>query len=133
MSAAVRLMKAASIDEAIEAGRLFVAPAQNLMLADTQGVALQTVGAMPRRDPAHQSKGRMPSPGWIAGNRWQGTFPYEENPRVVTPETGILGNTNNKTVDRPFPLHVSFDWGDTQRIQRWLALMKSREPPRTRR
>ncbi len=127
MSAAVRLMKAASIDEAIEAGRLFVAPAQNLMLADTQGVALQTVGAMPRRDPAHQSKGRMPSPGWIAGNRWQGTFPYEENPRVVTPETGILGNTNNKTVDRPFPLHVSFDWGDTQRIQRWLALMKSRE------
>nr|RDS95138.1 penicillin acylase family protein [Cereibacter sphaeroides f. sp. denitrificans] len=127
MSAAVRLMKAASIDEAIEAGRLFVAPAQNLMLADTQGVALQTVGAMPRRDPAHQSKGRMPSPGWIAGNRWQGTFPYEENPRVVAPETGILGNTNNKTVDRPFPLHVSFDWGDTQRIQRWLALMKSRE------
>ncbi|MEL5876899.1 penicillin acylase family protein [Cereibacter sphaeroides] len=127
MSAAVRLMKAASIDEAIEAGRLFVAPAQNLMLADTQGVALQTVGAMPRRDPAHQSKGRMPSPGWIAGNRWQGTFPYEENPRVVTPKTGILGNTNNKTVDRPFPLHVSFDWGDTQRIQRWLALMKSRE------
>ncbi|MEA5162180.1 penicillin acylase family protein [Cereibacter johrii] len=127
MSAAVRLMKAASIEEAIEAGRLFVAPAQNLMLADTQGVALQTVGAMPRRDPAHQSKGRMPSPGWIAGNRWQGTFPYEENPRVVAPETGILGNTNNKTVDRPFPLHVSFDWGDTQRIQRWLALMKSRE------
>jgi penicillin amidase len=38
-----------------------------------------------------------------------------------------LGNTNNKTVDRPFPYHVSFDWGDTQRIQRWLTLMKARE------
>jgi penicillin amidase len=45
----------------------------------------------------------------------------------VNPESGLLGNTNNKTVDRPFPNHVSFDWGDTQRIQRWLALMKARE------
>jgi penicillin amidase len=46
---------------------------------------------------------------------------------VGGPETGLLGNTNNKTVDRPFPQHVSFDWGDTQRIQRWLGLMKTRE------
>ena len=38
-----------------------------------------------------------------------------------------MGNTNNRTVDRPFPAHVSFNWGDTQRIQRWLTLMKSRE------
>ncbi|WP_101340674.1 penicillin acylase family protein [Cereibacter azotoformans] len=127
ISAAMRLMKARTVEEAIEAGRLFVAPAQNLMLADVNGVAMQTVGAMPRRDPAHQSRGRIPSPGWIAENLWQGVFPYEDNPRMVDPSTGILGNTNNKTVDQPFPRHVSFDWGDTQRIQRWLALMKSRE------
>ncbi|MGP3696437.1 penicillin acylase family protein [Rhodobacter sp. NSM] len=127
MSAAMRLMKAQNVDGAIEAGRLFIAPAQNLMLADVDRVAMQTVGAMPKRDAQNQSKGRMPSPGWLPENRWQGFFPYEDNPRVVAPETGILGNTNNKTVDRPFPLHVSFDWGDTQRIQRWLALMKSRE------
>lgn len=43
------------------------------------------------------------------------------------PVTGILGNTNNKTIDRPFPMHLSFDWGGTQRIQRWLTLMKTRE------
>ncbi|WP_096785760.1 penicillin acylase family protein [Rhodobacter sp. CZR27] len=127
MSAALRLMKAQNVDDAIAAGRLFVAPAQNLMLADVNGIALQTVGAMPKRDPNHQSQGRMPSPGWLAENRWQGTFPYEDNPIVANPETGILGNTNNKTVNRPFPLHVSFDWGDTQRIQRWLTLMKTRE------
>jgi penicillin amidase len=45
----------------------------------------------------------------------------------VNPTSGLLGNTNNKTVDRPFPNHVSFEWGDTQRIQRWLTLMKARE------
>ncbi len=127
MTSAIRLMQSKTVDAAIEAGRLFVAPSQNLMLADQNGIAMQVVGAMPKRDMANQSKGRMPSPGWIATNRWQGMFPYEDNPREVNPRSGLLGNTNNKTVDRPFPNHVSFDWGDTQRIQRWLALMKSRE------
>jgi len=127
MTSAMRLMQAKSVTDAIEAGSLFVAPSQNLMLADSQGIALQTIGAMPARDPASQSQGRLPSPGWTAANRWQGTLPYTDNPRVVGPATGILGNTNNKTVDRPFPQHVSFEWGDTQRIQRWLGLMKTRE------
>ncbi|MBC2835507.1 penicillin acylase family protein [Paragemmobacter straminiformis] len=127
MTAAIRMMQSKTVDQAIEAGRLFIAPSQNLMLADQKGIALQVIGAMPRRDPANQSKGRMPSPGWIATNRWQGLFPYEDNPREVNPRSGLLGNTNNKTVDRPFPNHVSYDWGDTQRIQRWLGLMKERE------
>lgn len=127
MTSAINLMKAQNIGEAIEAGRQHVAPAQNLMLADRQGIAMQTIGALPKRDAAHQSKGLMPSPGWIAGNRWQGMFPYEDNPRFLDPTSGILGNTNNKMVDRPFPNHLSFVWGDTQRIQRWLTLMKSRE------
>ncbi|GGW22345.1 penicillin acylase [Gemmobacter lanyuensis] len=127
MSAALQLMRAQTRAEAIEAGRQFVAPAQNLMLADRQGVAMQVIGALPLRDPKHQSQGRIPAPGWLAENRWQGILPYEDNPSFVDPVSGILGNTNNKTVDRPFPMHVSFDWGDTQRIQRWLTLMKTRE------
>jgi len=127
MTAAIRLMTSGSVAEAIEAGRLFVAPSQNLMLADENGIALQLIGAMPARDPAHRTKGRMPAPGWEGANRWTGMLPYEDNPRFVNPVGGLLGNTNNKLVDRPFPAHVSFDWGDTQRIQRWLALMKTRE------
>ncbi len=127
MSASIRLMQAGSVTAAIEAGKLFVAPSENLMLADTTGVAMQTVGAMPDRNMASQTKGRMPQPGWEGTNRWIGTLPYDDNPRVIAPPTGLLGNTNNKTVDRPFPKHVSFDWGDTERIQRWLTLMKTRE------
>jgi penicillin amidase len=127
MTAALRLMRAGTVDEAIEAGRLFIAPSQNLTLADASGIAMQTIGAMPARDPAHATKGRMPAPGWEGANRWSGMLPYEDNPRVLNPPSGLLGNTNNKTVDRPFPAHVSYDWGDTQRIQRWLALMKTRE------
>ena len=127
MTAAIRLMQAGSVADGLAAGELFVAPSQNLMLADKDGIALQVIGAMPRRDAKNQSQGRMPTKGWLPENRWQSFFPYADNPRFLNPATGILGNTNNKTVDRPFPNHVSFDWGDTQRIARWLRLMQTRE------
>ena len=127
MTAAMRVMQADDIAAALEGGRLHVAPAQNLMLADLDGIALQIVGKMPARDPGHPSQGRMPALGADPAAGFKGTLPYETNPRFMNPTSGLLGNTNNKTVDRPFPEHVSFDWGDTQRIQRWLTLMKARE------
>ena len=124
----MRLMRAGTIEEGLEAGEDFVAPAQNLMLASADGrIAMQVIGHMPWRMTAHQTQARMPSPGWIADNRWQGVTQYFANPRFVDPETGILGNTNNKMVDRDFPLHVSFHWGDTQRITRLTRLMEARE------
>ncbi|WP_300019031.1 penicillin acylase family protein [uncultured Roseobacter sp.] len=127
MGAALRLMEAQSVQEGIDAIEGFIAPAQNLMLVDRENIAMKMIGAMPRRDVQHQSQGRLPSPGWIEANRWQGRLPYASNPSFVAPNGGILGNSNNKIVDRPFPNHVSFDWGDTQRVQRWQRLMQARE------
>lgn len=126
MSAAMGLMRAASVSQALEAGRLYIAPSQNLTLVDQDTVALKTLGAAPRRDARHESRGRMPSRGWLAENRWQGVLPYAANPEFIAPKGGILGNTNNKIVDRPFPMHLSFLWGDTQRVQRWQRLMQAR-------
>ena len=127
LSGAMALMRAGDVDQAIEAGRKVVAPAQNVMLADGTGIALQVMGVLPARDPGHPSQGRLPALGSDARVGFKGVLPYEENPSFRDPTSGLLGNTNNKTVDRPFPNHVSFDWGDTQRIQRWLTLMKARE------
>jgi penicillin G amidase len=127
MTSAMDLMHADGVADALIAAEKFIAPSQNLTLADADGIAMQLIGAMPNRDPAHQSRGRIPSPGWIATNRWQGNLPYADNFRTADPAAGLLGNTNNKTVDRPFPQHVSYEWGDTQRIQRWLTLMQQRE------
>ena len=126
MSAAIGIMRAHSVDAAIAAGEAYVAPSQNLTLIDRDHIAMQMIGRMPRRDAAHPTRGRMPAPGADPAARWQGTFPYASNPRFVDPMTGLLGNTNNKPLDRPFPLHVSFDWGDTMRIQRWVRLMRQR-------
>ncbi|MGP6085622.1 penicillin acylase family protein [Antarctobacter jejuensis] len=126
-SAAIGLMMAGSVEEALEVSRLYVAPSQNLALVDTDTVALKLVGAMPRRDEGHESLGRLPSRGWIEANRWQGLLPYSANPEFLAPRGGIVGNTNNKITDRPFPNHVSFDWGDSQRIQRWETMMQGRK------
>ena len=127
ISGAMALMRAKSIPEALEAGKRVVAPAQNVMLADESGIAMQVMGAIPARDPGHPSQGRLPALGSDARVGFKGVLPYAENPSFRNPTSGLLGNTNNKTVDRPFPNHVSFDWGDTQRIQRWLTLMQARE------
>ena len=122
-----KIMQAKSIEEAISAGAFHVAPAQNLVLADKNGIAMKTIGRIPRRADASQSQGRLPQPGWLEDNRWQGMLNYSSNPEFLSPVGGILGNTNNKMLDRPFPLNVSFHWGDTQRVQRWRKLMQNRE------
>ncbi|WP_135505034.1 penicillin acylase family protein [Roseovarius aestuariivivens] len=127
MSAAMALMRATSVREGLEAGRLYVAPSLNLTLVDERRIAMKMVGVMPRRDADHESLGRRPSRGWLRENRWQGAAAYSANPEFVNPAGGLLGNTNNKTVDRPFPLHVSYTWGDTQRVYRWRRLMQTRQ------
>ncbi|SNR71182.1 penicillin acylase family protein [Puniceibacterium sediminis] len=127
MSAAIGMMHAGSVTEALKVSEGYVAPSQNLTLIDRDTIALKTVGAMPRRDANHQSLGRLPSPGWRSENRWQGILPYSTNPEFVAPAGGIVGNTNNKIIDRPFPMHMSFDWGDSQRVVRWQGLMQGRQ------
>ncbi|MFA5582201.1 MAG: penicillin acylase family protein, partial [Paracoccaceae bacterium] len=127
MNALISLMQAKNIEDGIAAGRDMIAPALNLTMAEGDGIALKLTGAIPKRSAAHQSQGRIPAPGWIANNRWQGIVDYDENPAFIRPEGGILGNFNNKLIDQPFPDHVSHVWGDHQRVGRWQRLMQSRE------
>ncbi len=127
VGAAIQLMRAGNVDEALAAGEKFVAPAQNLILADRERIAMKVIGQMPRRAARSQSRGRLPSLGALPENRWQGMLGYDANPEFIDPPGGILGNSNNKITDRPFPFHVSYNWGDTQRVERWRRLMQSRE------
>ncbi|MDU8941939.1 penicillin acylase family protein [Ovoidimarina sediminis] len=127
VTAAMGIMRAETVEEALAAGEAHVAPAQNLTVADRSRIAMKVVGALPRRSVRHQSRGRLPTPGWREQNLWQGVMSYGGNPEFLDPDGGILGNTNNKIIDRPFPFHVTYDWGDTQRVERWRGLMQSRE------
>ena len=88
---------------------------------------MQMAGAAPRRQAGHTSQGRIPAPGWLAVNDWQGMRAFEENPWVVDPPSGIVVNTNNRITDAAFPDHLSFDWGDTYRIIRAGRLLGDRQ------
>ncbi len=127
VSSVLGLMQSRTIRQAIASSEGFLAPAMNLTLADGDAIAMKTIGALPKRNPAHQTQGRIPSQGWLVENHWQGRADYSDNPEFLNPVGGIIGNTNNKMIDRAFPRHVSFVWGDTQRILRWKRLMQSRE------
>ncbi len=118
MSALLGLMQARDIDAAVTASELAVAPAQNLFLADRNGIAMVVAGAIPARNPASPGQGRIPAPGWHAENDWQGFRAPILNPRVIRPASGAVANANNRITDAPFPINISFDWDASYRIRR---------------
>lgn len=127
IQATMNLMRATNVEGAIAATEDYVAPAQMLTLTDRNSIALKLIGHIPNRDPGHVTQGRLPNFGYLPPNRWDGRRPYADNPEWIDPEGGIVGNTNNKVIDAPFPAHVSFRWGDSQRVNRWRRLMQVRE------
>ena len=127
IQAAMELMRATSVEAGIAAAEGYIAPSQMLTLADRNSVGLKLIGHVPNRDPNHVTEGRMPHYGYLPQNRWDGRRPYIENPQWIDPIGGIVGNTNNKIVEAPFPAHISHLWGDSQRVNRWRLLMQARE------
>ncbi len=127
LEGALGTMRARNVDEAVASLSINVAPSLNVMLADKDNIVLQTTGRAPKRSPEHTSQGRIPSPGWLSQNDWLGFMPFADNPVVRNPESGVLANTNNRLVERPFPNHWAFEWGDDQRIIRAERMLNGRE------
>ncbi|MEM1275416.1 MAG: penicillin acylase family protein [Pseudomonadota bacterium] len=126
LSGLIQLMAAGSLEEVVTASALAIAPAQNVTVADATGVGMIVSGAIPKRLSNSRSQGRIPSPGWLAENDWQGFQPPEEAPVILRPVEGAVANANNRVTDAPFPEHLSFDWGYPYRIQRLTKELSSR-------
>jgi len=127
LQAAMKLMRATNVEAGIAALEDYVAPAQMVTLADRNSIGLKLIGHVPNRSVDHVTQGRLPHYGYLPQNRWDGRRPYSTNPEWIDPLGGIVGNTNNKIIDAPFPAHVSHSWGDSQRVNRWRLLMQARE------
>ncbi len=127
IEAAIKLMKVRRVEDAPEALKLVLAASVNVVMADRNKIALQTTGRAPKRNEAHTSRGRIPSPGWLSQNDWEGYLDFEDNPSTINPPSGVIANTNNRLVERDFPDHWSFDWGDDQRILRAQRMLNDRE------
>ncbi|MEO1552034.1 MAG: penicillin acylase family protein, partial [Pseudomonadota bacterium] len=121
------MMGAASVRDARQAAAKIMSPSVNLVLADRTTIALQSTGRAPLRGPNHASRGQMPAAGWVARNDWQGFVPFDQMPFALNPVGGIVVNTNNRLTDEAYPKHFTYDWGDSQRIERARLLLGGRQ------
>lgn len=89
----VPMLEAASAAALEEAMRPWVAPVQNLVVADRAGhIAYRTRGRLPVRT---RSTAYLPVPGWEPAYRWQGYAAFEAMPSVHDPAAGFVATANN--------------------------------------
>jgi penicillin amidase len=127
MTASIDLMLANDVSEAIEVSKNHVTPIQNLMLVDEKNIAMQLIGKIPKRNSSHETRGLYPSNGWETKNQWDGFFLYEKNPNTINPSEGYIINTGNNFLTSDFPLNITFNWADTQKISRLRARISERD------
>ncbi len=81
---------------------------------------------MPIRDQNHTSQGKCRR--WDGcENQWQGYKPYGDTPQNDQSQAAYWATPTTKIADGDFPDHMSFYWGDSQRIRRWERLMQNRQ------
>jgi penicillin amidase len=101
-----------------DAARNFVAPAQNLVYADSDGhIGYQAPGQIPIR---RTGDGDWPVPGWDPAYEWAGYIPFDALPNVLDPADGLVVTANQAIVGDDYPYHVSdsYDYGfRSQRIR----------------
>jgi penicillin amidase len=127
MTASIDLMLSSSVDEALEVSKNHLSPVKNLIVIDNKNIAFKLIGKVPKRKPNHSTKGSFPSLGWNEANLWDGYYKYEENPKILNPSEGMILDTGNRKSTKTFPEHVTYDWPDTQKIQRLRTKMSYRD------
>ncbi len=123
----VKLMSAKSLDEFktnISQDNSF-----NLILvvADETEVNSVFIGKAPKRKKENDTKGQVITPGWKTRNQWRLDEKEEVKAFASSNKNGLILNTNNSFSERPFPNHMSFNWGDEQRLLRATKMVSNRE------
>ncbi len=119
------LQKARDINEAREALSHWVAPSQNLVVADTRGnIGYWCSAAIPIRS---KGEGMLPVPGWTGEYEWNGYVPFEARPHLVNPKEGFIATANNKVVGKDYPYHITHYWEAVDRITRIRQMLTAKE------
>jgi penicillin amidase len=122
-TALLRLNRAATVAEAIEAGEGFTFPSINLSLADTAGtIGYVAVARLPVRPERHaRVVGAVPGDD----NAWT-YLPYAENPRTVNPPSGRIVTANQRVIGDAYPHYLTDDWAAPWRANRIHELLDAR-------
>jgi penicillin amidase len=124
---ALAMMRAASVDEFVRATRRFVAPMQNMVVADRAGrIGMVAPGRVPLRGPDHDLRGWVPAPGWDARYDWTGTLDVDATPREFDPPRGWIATANQRIHDAAYPHFITSDWAPPFRQQRIEQLIEAK-------
>ena len=111
--------RADSVDAFIAASRAWVAPMQNMAVADEAGrIALVSAGRVPVRKPENDLQGLAPAPGWDARYDWAGLLPPDQVPLITDPPAGYIANANQKVTLPDYPHFISHQWALPFRFER---------------
>lgn len=126
-SVLLQLPRSRSVDQLVGQLDEYIAPAQNLVAADSDGGLLYTaIGRVPARP---LGDGRVPVPAWNPAYRWDGLLEQASNPTRLRPVDELIVTANHdirgrEDMDRPYPLTADFD--TPHRADRIRELLKAR-------
>ncbi|WP_178989160.1 penicillin acylase family protein [Winogradskyella schleiferi] len=107
------LNKAKGYDDYEKALQYWVAPAQNIIFASTEGdIALWVQGLFPNK---WEGQGKFVMDGTKSENDWQGYIPQQFNAHTKNPERGFVSSANQSPVDETYPYFVFNDGYETYR------------------
>jgi penicillin amidase len=118
------LLRARTVEEALDIGSRWRGPQQNLMVAGADGrIGWTIVGYLPDRV---GFDGSVPT-SWADGTRfWRGSWPIEERPRVVDPESGFIATANHRTLPLALAERIGRTWAPPERAGRIVELLGER-------
>ncbi|MEZ4796354.1 MAG: penicillin acylase family protein [Flavobacteriaceae bacterium] len=100
-------------DDYKNAIKSFVAPAQNVIFASTEGdIALWIQGKFPNK---WKGQGKFLMDGSNPEHDWQSYIPQEHNAHTKNPERGFVSSANQHPVDESYPYYVFNDGYETYR------------------
>ena len=109
-TAFLRMMRARSADQWLDAMATYRVPAQNGIVADRAGtIAIRSTGAFPLRP--GDGTGHTPRDGSLSANDWTGFWPLERLPFGRNPAQGYLASANQQPKDPATdPAYLDGDW-----------------------
>jgi penicillin amidase len=118
--------RARSVDEFIAASAGYVAPMQNMVVADRDGhIGFVSAGRVPLRRPDNDLKGLVPAPGWDARYDWAGFLAPALTPREVDPARGWIATANQRIHSSDYPHFLTSEWALPYRQQRIERLLEA--------
>ncbi len=128
VQAGIKLNRAKSWEEFLDAVKDFGSPQQNIVFADIDGnIGFIAPGRVPIRKPDNDLKGLAPAPGWDARYDWDGFIPFEQLPRQFNPASQRVITANQKIVGDDYPYFLTSEWALPFRANRITALMDARQ------